>query len=644
MLPHLQRLNVLLAELRRRNVFRAVAVYSVASWVVVEVASTVLPVFPISDPDTVVRILVGGVVLLFPLVLVLAWVFDLTVEGVQRTEAMEEAPAAVSQFLRSNRFQATLVLMVLLLTGGAGWVSWRLWLRPGVEGGPASASNRTDLDPTRLAVLYFDDFSRGGELGYLANGITETLIHELAQIEALDVVSRNGVKPYRELNIPMDSLARILRAGSIVEGSVEGGEDRMIVTVQLIDGESEAHLMSERIEGRGEDVLALRDSIVDIAARSLGKALGRELMTRRTRRETSDPRAWELYQRAVHLTEDADTLRWARGDTVAAGRILLQADSLLLRAAELDGEWARPIIARGWLTRTRAGLFSASQSRRSPHLLMEGLELAEEALGRGPGNPEALELRGTLRADLARVRSDEESGFAEGALEDLRAAVDADPGRVMAWVTLADFLRIRGRFQEASIAAQHALEADPFLTNGEMEVLFVLSQVFLDLGEVERAARFVDAGRRRFPGDPSYPMARLVLLAGGVATTGAADTAQLLVRQIEEAYGISDWSLARLQMAAVLANEGMADSALVLLGESGGEGTIDPWVNYYAAKVRLNLGQEEEALQLLRLFLNALPGRRDYIARDWWWQPLREEPGFMALVGGEGGSLPPGGH
>ena len=126
MLPHFKRLNVLLAELKRRHVFRAVAVYAVAAWAMVEVASTILPVFPIPDPDAVIRIIVVVVVLFFPLVLVLAWAFDLTVQGVQRTEAVEAAPPAVVQFLRSPAFQATLILLVLLLTCGAGWVSWQL--------------------------------------------------------------------------------------------------------------------------------------------------------------------------------------------------------------------------------------------------------------------------------------------------------------------------------------------------------------------------------------------------------------------------------------------------------------------------------------------------------------------------------------
>jgi len=639
MLPHLKRLNVLLAELKRRHVFRAVAVYAVAAWAMVEVASTILPVFPIPDPDSVIRIIVVMVVLLFPMVLVLAWAFDLTVQGVQRTEAVEAAPPAVVQFLRSPAFQATLILLVLLLTGGAGWASWHLWLRPGAGTNGLPSVEESSLDPTRLAVLYFEDFSAGGELGYLANGITEALIHELYQVEALEVISRNGVKPYRDLSIPLDSLARILGVGSIVEGSVEGSGDRISVTVQLIEGESEVHLMSERIEGRGEDVLALRDSIVEIAVRSLGQSLGRELRRRETRGETSNPQAWELYQRAQRLREDADTLRWSRGDTLAAGRVFLQADSLLGRAMGLDREWARPVIARGWLSRSRAGLFSASQSRRAPQLLAEGLLFAEEALLRFPGNAEALELRGTLRADQARSGEDEASlRLGDQALEDLGAAVDADPGRVMAWVSQADLLRIRGQFQEASVAAQHALEADPFLINGEMEVLFSLSQVWLDLGDAERAGRFMDAGRDRFPGEPSFPAAKLVLLAGVDATPGVSDTAFSLVRDVEEAYGLPVWGMGRLQLAAVLANAGLADSAAVLLGGADtGEGA-NPWTLYYAAKVRLNLGEEDAALKLLESFLVALPGRRDYIARDWWWEPLRADPRFLAMVGGGGTS------
>lgn len=634
MLPHLKRLNVLLAELKRRHVFRALALYAVAAWAVVEVASTVLPVFPIPDPDGVIRTLVVLVVLGFPLVLVLAWAFDLTTEGVQRTEEDETVPPAVLHFLRSRTFRATLVLLVLFLTGGAGWASWQLWLRPGIGSGAGTDGDAPPLDPTHLAVLYFDDFSPDGELEYLANGITEALIHEFSGVELLRVVSRNGVKPFRDLDIPVDSLARVLGVGTLVEGSVEGQGDRIAVTVQLIDGKSGLHLLSERIEGAGEDVLTLRDGIVQEAVRLLGQFLGRELQRREREADAGDPRAWDLYQRAQSLREDADTLRWALGDTLSAIRTLARADSLFARATDLDPQWVDPTIARGWIARTRAGILSASQTTRDRDLLEAGLALAEMALAQSPGSPEALELRGSLRVDLLK-RADAEGAeeLARLAEADLRAAVEIDPSRVYAWIFLADFLRMRGEFQEASVAENHALDADPFLINAEREVLFVLSQVWLDLGEVDRASRWYDEGRRRYPAEPSFPATKLVILAGQGGELGALDTAMALEAQVAEGLVRKEWPLGSLLVAAVQAQHGLADSALARIEKVRGANQGGVWRPYYEANARLNLGQEEEALSLLEEFLADFPQRKAYISRDWWWEPLRSAPRFQAMVG-----------
>jgi serine/threonine-protein kinase len=357
------------------------------------------------------------------------------------------------------------VVFVLGFTGAVGWVSWQVWLRPGTGREGVSSPGAPTLDPTRLAVLYLDDHSPNGELSYLANGVTEALIHELSRIETLQVVSRNGVKPYRDLDISTDSLARALGVGSLVEGSVEGGTDRIVVTVQLIEPESGMHLLSEQIEGVGDDLLALKDQIVHEAVRLLGQSLGREIRRREGANEARDPRAWGLYQRAQHLKEDADTLRWALGDTTSASRVLARADSLFGEAAILDPGWVDPLLQRGWVARTRAGIISASTTTRDPVLLQRGVEYAEEALDKDPGNPGALALRGTIRVDLFRA------GEAEGDLEllageaerDLREAVGTDPGQAYGWVALAELLRLRGEFSEASIAAEHALRADPFL-------------------------------------------------------------------------------------------------------------------------------------------------------------------------------------
>ena len=436
------------------------------------------------------------------------------------------------------------------------------------------------------------------------------------------------------------NLARALGVGSLVEGSVEGSGDRIVVTVQLVDGETGMHERSERIEGQGEDLLALRDSIVQQATRLVGQAVGRELRAQRRRATFNDAKAWDLYQRAQHLVEDADTLLWALGDTLSARHTLLRADSLLALASEEDPRWTAPIVARGWIARTRAGLYSASSTTRDRDLLEEGLGLAEAALRIDETDPEALELRGSIGVDLYRLPDAGASDdLARRAEEDLRVAAVADPSRVFARISLADLLRIQGKFEQASIEAQHALDADPFLINAEKEILFTLSQIWLDLGEVERANEFIDAGRRRFPFEPAFPAAKLVLLAGRGGMSGAVDTAYVLLDQLEDLFGVPVWTYGRLQVAAVLAQHGMADSAQAVVEQAWAAGADRSWSRYFEANVRLHLGEEEEALDLLGRYLSEFPQRRAYIARDWWWEPLREHPRFREMVADPGSPI-----
>jgi len=395
------------------------------------------------------------------------------------------------------------------------------------------------------------------------------------------------------------------------------------------------HLLSERIEGRGDDVLTLRDDIVTRAVRLVGQALGRELRMERARNAATDGEAWELFQRAQALRDDADTLRWTLGDTAAAARVLVRADSLLAEAAERDRNWVDPVLTQGWVARTRAGLLSSSQTTRDPELLQKGIGLAEEALRRDPGNPEALALRGTIHVDLFRAGEGAEDLelLAARAEDDLRNAVGTDPNQAYAWVALAELLRLQGQFQEAALAAQHALDADPFLINAEKEILFTLSQVWLDFGDVEAADRWTDEGRRRFPAGPSFPAGKLVILAGKGGEGAVVDTAYALLAKVTRDLGLPrTWRLGRLQVAAVLAIAGLPDSAQAVVEDVRADGLPGPYLDYFEANVRVRLGENDEALDLLKSYLEAMPHRRAYIARDWWWAPLRSDPRFRTLV------------
>ncbi|HVG44868.1 MAG TPA: BTAD domain-containing putative transcriptional regulator, partial [Longimicrobium sp.] len=138
----------------------------------------------------------------------------------------------------------------------------------------ATAQAPPGYDPRRVAVLYLDDYSKGGELGYLANGLTESLIHALSQVQALEVISRNGVKPYRDRAVRFDSLVADLRVGSVVEGSVQRSGDSVRVTVQLVDANTGAHLQSRTLVHSMTGIFALEDALADSVSGFLRRRLG----------------------------------------------------------------------------------------------------------------------------------------------------------------------------------------------------------------------------------------------------------------------------------------------------------------------------------------------------------------------------------
>ena len=107
--------------------------------------------------------------------------------------------------------------------------------------------------------------------------------------------------------------------------------------------------------------------------------------------------------------------------------------------------------------------------------------------------------------------------------------------------------------------------------------------------------------------------------------------------ELEKALGTPFYSVGRLQVAAVLAQRGMPDSARVLVDQVRTSGSAGPWTRYFEANVQLHLGRADLALDLLEEFLSDLPQRRAYISRDWWWEPLREESRFQEMVADRSG-------
>ncbi len=532
--------------------------------------------------------------------------------------------------IRLNRRWVTVPALVGLVAT-VGWLVWRY----APAGTPAATS--TTFSPTRLAVLYFDDHSEGGQLGHVAAGLTEGLIHELAQIDALEVVSRNGVKPFRAVSVPIDSIVRALEVGTIVEGSVAKSGERLRVTVQLVDASTDTHLESRVLEEPLTDLFALQDRLTSTVSEFLRTRLGREIRFRERRAGTGNVEAWELVELADQRQEEAGRLSDA-GDSAAAVVALVAADSLLARAERLDSRWVEPIIQRGWVAEARADLWLPVPGAADTVWMAVGVAHANRALRLAPDDPAALELRGSLMSELAEGRAGVNApSLRRQAEADLRAAVGREPGRASAWATLSQLLRVEGRFAEAKEAAEQALEQDAFLADAST-ITFNLYQTSLDLDQVTEAARWCEIGQRRFAGRSWTAACGLFLGALGEGPRLEPDSAQalydLLLQWSTAAERTTNEVVGHLWMAAVMAREADRDSAeaLVRVARSEAPTTLLPWVSYLEANVRLLLGDRDAALEHLADFLEAFPQRKGYIASDWMFRPLWTDPRYQALV------------
>ncbi len=515
----------------------------------------------------------------------------------------------------SNRWRLlALVATVIVVAGGIGL--WQMATRGEAPAGGVPPAET--FDPTRIAVLYFDDFSAGRELGYLASGLTEAVIHELSQVQALRVISRNGVRPYRDTPVTLDSIVRALGVGTVVEGSVMGSQELLRVTVQIIETASMTHLASHSWDRPVGDWLAVVDEIVSEVSGEFRQQLGVEVRLRERLARSANPRALELLQRAEQLREDHRPL-WMAGNVPAAERTLMRADSLLAIAVSLDPAWAEPVLHRGWVAADLAALLGPTPGVYDQTWTTRGLQFADQALTRHQVDPEALELRGTLRYRSYQASESADSDLLAAAEQDLRDAVEANPSLASAWATLSELLQeAKGDFSGAKHAALRAYEEDAFLAEAK-NVLIRLSNTSLELNQFGEVFRWAEQGRQRFPDAVDFPAVEL----GSLATGGNPDVAHAweLVEEIERLTSPQHralfGSIVRMQVAAVLARAGLEDSARAVIQRTRSQAPEDPeqLIAYDEAHAWLHLGERDEALRALGIYVEASPQEKSYLAR-----------------------------
>jgi serine/threonine-protein kinase len=542
---------------------------------------------------------------------------------------------------RTRRRTAGLsIAAAILLLGSMGWFAWPLVAR-GTHS--QDANGVLSADQGRVAVLYFDD-NTGGELRELADGLTEGVIAELRSVSAVDVISPNGVAPFRNSDaISTDSIGRMLKVGTIVRGSVDRIGKRIKVDVRVLDGPTGTQTgLATSIERPESELLAIRDSVPARVAMLLREELGREIRLRTTRAETRSAPAWMHYQRAERERKDARRL--ATVDSVDASRRKLAiADSLFAVAETLDPRWPDPILARatmalGQVTPTR-------DNAQRDSLITVGLAHTTRALAIDSTNAQALELRGTLRYmkrfhNLAPDPA-EAASLLRTAEEDLEKAVKLDETRASAWSTLS-LLRYRN-FDRlgARDAALKAYEKDAYLESAR-EIMWRLYATSYDLENFDHAKRWCDDGNRRYPTDPQFATCRLWLMTAETGQPPSIPAAWAALDSIKARVPATRWETVRrgyeMLVAVPIARAGNRDSALHVIERARGNKEVDPSGELIGREVLVQtlIGEKKAALELLSSYLAAYPQHREGFVKGntWWWRSFKNDTTFQKLVGG----------
>lgn len=606
-------------ELKQRRITQLFLTYLALGWVVLEGVDQLVDreLLPEIGYRLTLLLYLGGV----PAALILGWYHG--EKGRQRVTLSE----------------MMLLALVLLGTTGAGVATVRSYLRAESVLPPGSVGAM--YDPRRVAVLYFDDLSGSArDLGHVADGLTEGLIDELARVQELEVLSRNGVEPYRNAGVAPDSVGRALNAGSVIRGSVEPEGDRLRVSVRLVDTESGVDLDRTSFAVPEQDVLAARDSLVLQVARFLRTRLGEEVRIRELRAGTRSADAWTRLQRAERLLKDAQAVRVQ--DVEQALALLAQSDSLLQVAASLDPRWVEPTTVRAEVALQR-GVW-AHRVEDALEGVTAAVELASAALARDPNHAEAWEVRGTAHefhwflnvSDGSEARA----ALLDAAQSDLERAVELDRSLASALSRLSGiYYYRRGDRIRGALAAQDALRADAYLRDaaGTLDRLF---WAHYDLGQFAEASRTCREAGARFPRDARFRQCALWMM---ITPTGDPDpdAAWRLLAEVDsstsEARRPFAHRMTQMIVGGVLARASLADSARSVLLEARGGPDVDPNQELpgYEAIMRTILGDHEEAVVQLRRYVSANPGHRFVEVEGdlhWWWRPLRDHAGFREVA------------
>ncbi len=412
-------------ELRRRNILRVAAAYALVAWILIEAGSVLLPLF--DAPDRLVKGYVVVVIVGLVVALVIAWVFEITPDGIKLEKNVDRTKHRPASPRRSNVAIIGLLAIALIVS---------------------MFFNVTEVGQRQLsiAVLPFTSRSSDSENQYFADGIHDDLLTRLSNIESLRVISRTSVLEYRDTTKKLPQIGKELGVATIVEGAVQRSGNQVRITVQLIDAQTDEHIWAQSYdrEMTMANLFKIQSEISAQIASSLRAALTPEEQTRLATVPTTNLEAYTLY------AAGRNNLTQRRFET------LLLARQQFEQAIALDPNFAK---AQAGLAQTVLLLLINHQAITAS----VAYELVEQALAR------ALELDAGLGEAYAVLGLLEASRWGQTRLGDgnLRAAdaflraIDLSPNLADTYVWFSSLRDWEGNYEEAIDFLTQAILVDP---------------------------------------------------------------------------------------------------------------------------------------------------------------------------------------
>ena len=438
-------------ELKRRNVFRIAGIYAVVGWILMQVAGTLEE--SLNLPVWFDSVITAGLLIGFPVALLLAWAFEMTPEGVKPTESVEGDANTASS---SKKMDSVIIVgIVLILVLGL----WQQMTKPVMTQSKATEIKTTEIktvpsaeirSPIKIvkeaeivdasiAVLAFSDLSQAGDQGYFSDGIAEEILNVLVRIDSLKVASRTsafGFKGQEALGIP--TIAKRLKVRHVLEGSVRRSGDTVRITAQLIDAQTDTHLWSETFDREltTKNIFAVQDEIAGAIVKQLGLIIGGKEATTRVKVATQSLDAYELYLKAQELYH------------VRSEDNLPKIVKLYEKALAIDPDFAEAwaglsatyLVFPGWGLGTREDYFPK----------------AKKAAERASQLDDKLALPYTISGGIASMEGD-----AIWAIEQMDKALELDPKSLQTVYFRAAIILDLGYFNQAESGFRHCLELDP---------------------------------------------------------------------------------------------------------------------------------------------------------------------------------------